>query len=352
MPCRAQVVAFDVSTQLYEIQAESPDCAICRSLRDLQSLARQQKQHRAPLPLQAAHKLQSRSWRVEGEGWHANQKKAIASLGFWLTELLNAADPVARLWFVDEASYQRRQQELRERVEREAPARKLQQYFASAENMSAMTDLLKQTLLNASEGSALTTATTIVEPSFGDGRLLEAVLGCVTAMSTAGATVRVVGVEIDPVVSAAAENLLGLARSSLPSHVELGLHIGDFLLTTREQLSGSYDGFMVVVGSPPYTAGGGTGSLSSAGSAEVDTGRNLPLNFLVHSATALRANVVIFLMPQRCSREAFVSRALLEMRQSSGVEYVLKGQQEASSEFEFVGRKVSQPAVIQVYCIA
>ena len=353
--CSYRLVGYDSDAELFDIEdcgsggSTSPS-TVRRSLRDLQALSRQQKRKTTPpLPTQHARKLQSKSWRLEGAGWEANQKKAVASLGAWLTEVLGASEGDVKSTFLDEASYQQRQQQIRERVEREAPARALQQYFASAANIATMTALLAQ-VLTKREQSSREQRLVVVEPSFGDGRLLKALASCLTARTE---QTLLVGVEIDPVVSASARERF----ASTAAEVEPQLHIGDFLTTTREQLlagggaaeSFQEDAVFIVVGSPPYTQGGGTGSLTTAGNASLDTGRDLPLQFLIHSAAVLRAQVIVFLMPQRSGREDAVSRALHEMQQASGSSFRLAEQHEASSEFEFVGRKVAQPAVVQVF---
>lgn len=339
------VQAYDSEAGLFEISySEGAGLVLRRSLGDLRALSRKHKQR--PLPCNLELKLQSQSWRVNGEGWEKNKTKVLASLNAWLNDTLNEVDKVMQLDFLDDVCYEARRQEKLARIDREAPARALQQYFASATNISSMVVQLREAIMQHGRERLC-----VIEPSFGDGRLLEAMLECVVEDEGVAASVQLVGVEIDPIVATRARERLdqALSRVKLPPASKLRLVLSNFLVTTREEL-GLLDGCtVIVVGSPPYTAGGGTGSLTSQGSSALDTGRDLPLHFLVHCAAKLKARLIVFLMPQRCSKATFVDRALSEMCRESGVRWRLAREQVADGSFDFGERRITQPAVIQVY---
>ena len=338
------VQAYDSEAGLFEISHSEGSRLVLRSLCDLRALSRKHKQH--PLPSHLDRKLQSQSWRVNGEGWEKNKTKVLASLNSWLNDTLNDIDEVLQRDFLDDTYYEARRQEKLSRIDREAPARALQQYFASATNINSLVSQLRESIVQYGRENL-----SVIEPSFGDGRLLEAMLNCVVEDEAVAASVQLVGVEIDPIVSTRARERLDqtLSRVKLPPTSNLRLVLSNFLVTTREELGLLEGCTVIVVGSPPYTAGGGTGSLTSQGSSALDTGRDLPLKFLVHCAAKLRARLIVFLMPQRCSKATFVDRALSEMCRESGVVWRLARQQEADGAFDFADRRITQPAVIQVY---
>jgi len=353
------VEGFDSAAGLFDIILPC-GVSIRRSTGDLKSLARKTKKLKSQMtlsfPSHLALKLQDRTWCVGGEGWHANQSKALANLNAWLNSALSSVDDGVLQDFMDEARYEICRQETRARIELEASARKLQQYFASSTNIQSMLELLRRAITSMlSSSRSVISEILLVEPSFGDGRLLRKMLDFATSnLHSANlgiTTLRLLGIEIDPVVSAAAISRAASSLTSLPQGVELQLLIHDFLQTTSEQLAIPTlpTSRVIVVGSPPYTIGGGTGDLNTEGSAAADTGRDLPLNFLVHSAAILHAHSIIFLMPQRCSKPKFLDRALQDMQTESGSEWVLSLEQPADSVFDFVGRQISQPVVIQVY---
>lgn len=361
-----EVIAYDYPSSLFEIVSSEIDVPIHREIGDLIHLCRLQKCQsgdRLPMPPQIERNLQGGSWRIDGDGWHRNMKKSLINLNQWMTSVLGAASPAAFTDFNDEECYQRRKQAVRERIEREAPARKLQQYFASESNMTAMCDLLRQSLRDTASGTCMA----VIEPSFGDGRLLLAMLDTLRREAATLAltsshlrTVLLAGVEIDPVIATIAMTSLAPIRSSIAPSEGITVHtlISDFLSTTQDQILmsptpslGCSTHLTIVVGSPPYTNGGGTGQLTSTGDAVLDTGRDLPLHFLVHSCSrvGLQADRVIFLLPLRCSKRTFIARAIAEMTAAAGSPFTLFRQIAADGEFEFAGRKVSQPAVIQEY---
>jgi len=314
----------------YDGVAFTIDCSDGKSLRrtysDLRSLGRA---HKNSIPSTVSRRLQCESWLVGGQGWRLDMIKSLNTLNAWLNEVL--AEVSAADEFGDEQLYTDRSKALSERIEREAPARKLQQYLCSDRNLMLLMTELRAVLLEVN---------TLVEPSFGDGRVLDSMVAM--AKDSPGET-RVVGVELDPIISSDV-----VRRHSGSDAVKI--LIQDFLSTTRASLELKDDSVTVVVGSPPYTAGGGTGCLTQEGSSDAgDVGRDLPLRFLVHSAE-LRPQWIIFLNPIRCQRPAFIARALELMNSTNKQgEWRMLKSVEADDRFSFSGRSITQPAVIQVF---
>ena len=325
---RFTVVGFCCETQTFEIVCLDGK-TLNRTFSDLRSLGRV---HKNIIPSTVSKRLQCESWRFGGQGWRLNMSKTLNTLNTWLNEVL--AEVSAADEFVNEQLYADRSKALSERIEREAPARRLQQYLCSDRNLMLLMTELRHVLREAN---------VLVEPSFGDGRVLESMVAMAREEIAPPRVTRVVGVELDPVISSD-------VAQRLSKHESVKLFIQDFLTTTLESL-GLENDVSVVVGSPPYTLGGGTGCLTQEGSSDAgDVGRDLPLRFLVHSATELRPRWIIFLNPIRCQRPAFIARAL-ELMNSTNTqgEWRLTKSVEADDRFSFSGRSVTQPAVIQVF---
>ena len=203
------------------------------------------------------------------------------------------------------------QEEMKEfyiRKEKESRSRQLQQYFMCQNNINMIVKLATQTSLsinnnndNDEDEMKCSGSCLFIEPSCGDGRVLHQLARTYPNCS-------VIGNDID-------ESMVHISRkllSNLDGTVTktLVLH-GDFLKTTRKTFvdnknnNNLVEKELIVVGGPPYTLGGGTGALNSAGRGQTtdhqcvennedvivddDDGRELPLQFLVHSCNVLKA---------------------------------------------------------------
>ena len=376
-------VAWDAATDLFEFELTGslPRVVVHRSMADLRAISRiAHKRGLQKMPSTAARNLHDcASWREKGEGWEQCKQKSLVTLNQWLASTLQGLTDDESADFQQESRHASRLAAVQERVDRERPARAFQQYFCSPDNAA----LLMVRLLQGLAALEPRRDVVVLEPSCGDGRVMEAIALALSSSSSGGSAsgsgsgsgscsgsgsasgsgrrVALCGIDLDPSMPPAAESRL----LALPPEATASLHThfiaADFLshpidvpalLPARAELPGADadDGpALLVVGCPPYTAGGGTGSLSQpGGDSAIDTGRDLPLRFLERCA-GLGCERAMMLLPSRCGREGFVSRALELMQAAQGAAYRLECQCEGDPRFEFVGREVRQPALVQVY---
>jgi len=418
-------------------------------------------------------------WVVCGQGWQPRLQGSVHLTEKWLLNTMQLLQGSKVLdTFLNEQLYVQHKEALKQRREREARPRQLQQYFLSPTNLSSILhvcDLLRTNISNAKQiltnrNNALKVLTNrernvklfserervsgelwkerereglyeererkviFLEPSCGDGRLLKGLVE---------RDWRCVGVEIDPLVAnRAVESLLEIEEKdnnvielkSRERERKVPVIIHDYLSLSVNELYEAIENsrennkerekeiqrekknknineieretgrvntierererhierererekdILIVVGCPPYTEGGGTGVLCRPGGErerekeeEEDTGRDLPLQFLVHSVK-LGAECVLLLLPPRCVTERFIKRAkrLLNVidkeREREKVESE-RGKEEkeenesergrervreswdvcwktADDEFIFCGRIVHQPAILQLW---
>jgi hypothetical protein len=239
----------------------------------------------------------------------------------------------------------------------------------------------------------------VLEPTCGDGRLLrklgEALLHerseerWIVPTESLAARVRLVGMDMDGrAVGRAAERLRNLAGAAPPACCV----VADFLSSRRlecaaaaglglsgeaasgpdragvicqgqERVAADSDPAFLVIGGPPYTAGAGStvarpskgpamglgpisACSSSAGRPDHATAqRSLPLRFVRHAIEEYRAEVICFLMPERC-------RGCPELRELLDRHSYDCATLDCDSLFYFRGRAdrpVRQPSVLQCY---
>ena len=299
---------------------EADGATLRRSVQDVKRLARGGP---TSLPKKALSRLAAVTWARDGPGWERFMKKSVTAVEAWLAEALVAAGAGAREAFLDEALYASAAAGRAAQRAAEARPRQLQQYFASATNAEAV--------VAAAVACAGGAATSFLEPSFGDGRVLARLAASAALPAGSG----VYGNEIDPAMHArvvaqgpaAAERLL----------------CGDFLAATARGLGLPPGRRLVVFGGPPYTLGGGTGLVTGD-----PASRSLPLLFLERAA-CLGAAAVVFLLPPRCGAAPFVEAAKAALAGSSDGAAWDVVTRPADDRFDFVDRNVSQPAVLQVW---
>ncbi|GMF37699.1 unnamed protein product [Phytophthora fragariaefolia] len=205
-------------------------------------------------------------------------------------------------------------------------ARDLQQYFTSAE----LVDLVVRTVLAQLQPKRPSDVVWL-EPSCGDGRFLAALL-------RAGAK-HVVGYEIDERLHETALQNVQQAAESVSTEavgeVQVQVSSGDFLASESSVMA---DKFVVAVGNPPFGAKGGDGS-------------DLVHRFFRHTATEWRARAIAFIVPERCSRLAFVETTLQHLRE--GLWELATELPLTDHHFEFGEgdelKRVKQPSVLQVF---
>eukprot|EP01041_Mallomonas_annulata_P001214 gene1214-2364_t len=318
--------------------------------------------------------VNSSPWKLNDTGWHVQLKSSVRIFDEWLcTTFTSLRETTCLSNFMDNEWCRRTEDARLTKKVLEADPRRFQQYFISDENKALMIRRCKEWSLESDN-------TLFLEPSCGQGDLL-------TGLVAEGWSC--VGCDIDPVVcDRARETLARLATELSPETFAVPVPVitQDFLTVTRASLmdvaahgrphdTTGVDQHMVVVvvGCPPYTCGGGTGALTAAGSAESDTGRDLPLHFIVHCANTIGADKMLFLLPPRCGDPAFIGRVRTAISRGhsqrychghsdgsttttssrtvpeseSGMGWNVVNSESASNLFYFCGREVHQPAIIQ-----
>eukprot|EP00644_Phytophthora_capsici_P017917 jgi/Phyca11/530373/estExt2_fgenesh1_pm.C_PHYCAscaffold_620034 len=232
-------------------------------------------------------------------GWRVEMQKSVSVGEDWINAAFEKLSVAMQQEFLDDDLY------VAARCKRTAAradskrARDLQQYFSSAELVDLVAKRVMEHLQDQRDVVWL-------EPSCGDGRFL-------TAMLRAGAR-HVVGYEID-------ERLHDI---------------------TRNDSSLSPDKFIVAIGNPPFGAKGGDGS-------------DLVHHFFRHSAREWRARVIAFIVPERCSRPAFVETTLQQLQSDTDTaSWTLVTELSLTDhQFEFgTGdqvKHVRQPSVLQLF---
>eukprot|EP01033_Poteriospumella_lacustris_P009630 gene9630-6891_t len=304
-------------------------------------------------------KLNRTSKRNESS-WKPHLTRSVTSVEKWINGLLAVHVEVVSS-FLDDDLHAAEKEALRVRKLAEARPRMLQQYFASDLNIHTVLQLAYESLVDVD-------SVCFVEPSCGDGRILQSLL-------QRGAN-NVVGCDIDPVVAQQADQAV---RAAMRPHQRAAVVVQDFLTTTRETFlstaapttSGEHTDEssverVVVIGGPPYsivppppptpaptqtptqtsqcqpptsssgapvthtmgedspasTAGtsserpvAAAASSSSGGEYDYSTcsREDYPLLFLAHCAVALRAERIVFILPDRCAQEGFIQKATRAM---------------------------------------
>ncbi|KAK1931651.1 hypothetical protein P3T76_012980 [Phytophthora citrophthora] len=305
-----------------------------RDLVDLQTwdrLLRRNGVGHQRLPTKRLRKLMTSNW-VRGNratGWRMEMQKSVSVCEDWINSTFEQLPVAIQKEFLDDDLY------LTAKCKRTAAradskhARDLQQYFSSAE----LVDLVIKRVM---EQLHLQDQRDVVwfEPSCGDGRFL-------TALLRAGAR-HVVGYEIDEKLHDIARNnvsqVAGVAGTDEDS-IEAQVYAGDFLASKS---SISPDKFVVAIGNPPFGAKGGDGS-------------DLVHHFFRHAAREWRARVVAFIVPERCSRPAFVETTLQQLQSDNdSASWTLTTELSLTDhQFEFgTGdqlKRVRQPSVMQLF---
>ncbi|KAG1699165.1 hypothetical protein DVH05_014082 [Phytophthora capsici] len=278
------------------------------------------------LPIKRLRKLMTSNW-VRGDrtaGWRVEMQKSVSVGEDWINAAFEKLSVAMQQEFLDDDLY------VAARCKRTAAradskhARDLQQYFSSAELVDLVVKRVMEHLQDQRDVVWL-------EPSCGDGRFL-------TAMLRAGAR-HVVGYEIDERLHDIARNDVRQAAGTGEDSVEAQVYVGDFL-TSKSSLSP--DKFIVAIGNPPFGAKGGDGS-------------DLVHHFFRHSAKEWRARVIAFIVPERCSRPAFVETTLQQLQSDTDTaSWTLVTELSLTDhQFEFgTGdqvKHVRQPSVLQLF---
>lgn len=282
------------------------------------------------------------SWTFHGLDWKENLSRSLQKAQNWLRDHLRFhCSNDSREFFLCDDQYARRIATAAERKKREARPKRLQQYFSSEQNILA----LMQLLVKYSDRSD---RLIIVEPSCGDGRIIRAIIS-----NPSLHPVRIVGVDIDPTME---ELVINGTESSSSSESSIHFFCMDFLQTHSESFREDCSDEnlkVVVIGNPPFA---NPAILEEEGDyeeeVEAEEQGDYPQQFLSHSAVTLDADLIVLLLPRRCSRSAFIDGALEQMNSSmsaSSYRWNLAECMQADSSFELCGRIIHQPVVIMVW---
>ena len=220
-------------------------------------------------------------------------------------------------------------------------AYRLGQYFASDDNaqlvISRMIELLEQDGERSNDDSYV-----FIEPSCGDGRIISKLLTATKQMKDG--SINVLGYDIDAnaieraktklngsKVLLECKDFLSLSRQDLLSRVQ-HFHSPNDELTLSRKRRRPDNGHekIIVIGGPPYTP------------------KELPKQFILHSITNLKADIVVFILPQRCEKEAAQIQQILNDRRTDGnLRWSYSNTELANIEFSFEKITVQQPSILQ-----
>jgi hypothetical protein len=160
-----------------------------------------------------------------------------------------------------------------------------------------------------------------LEPSCGDGRILRELLQ--TTKDFVGSNAAYVGIEIDP-------NAIEKSKQKLNGS-KVTLKCADYLsLLNREQLSPECtdSSTLIALGGPPYSP------------------HHLPERFILHSIIHMRAAIVVFILPQRLSRDAEKIQKILNNHDISE-RWSFDNNYLENISFSFGEDTVPQPSILQ-----
>ena len=190
-----------------------------------------------------------------------------------------------------------------------------------------------------------------LEPSCGDGRLITELIRKTSESCTPQC---IIGYDIDPLA-------IKKSQSNLQGSSGVVLRCRDFLSLDRKQLLSELSHFdansnknvtiprkrircdeskrgiaeiceqknIIVIGGPPYSP------------------KSLPEQFILHSIKELKAEVVVFILPQRCQRDADKIEKFLNAHVDQQWSYVNK--ELRNSLFYFQDTIITQPSILQYW---
>ncbi|KAL4159867.1 hypothetical protein PRNP1_000440 [Phytophthora ramorum] len=304
-----------------------PPRVLERDLVDLQSwdrLLRRSSPGLPRLPTKRLRRLMVDNW-VRGDraaGWRLELQKNVSACEGWLNAAFVQLPAQLQQEFLDDELYATAKHKRVAARADSKQARDLQQYFTSAELVDLVLKRVFK-LLQLKDKSDVVW----LEPSCGGGRFL-------TALLRAGGR-HVVGYEID-------ERWHGIATENVrhaADDARWEVHSGDFLASKS---SIPTDKFVVAVGNPPFGAKG-------------DDGSDLVHHFVRHAAREWHARVVAFIVPERCTRPAFIETTLHQLQQhDAALSWELKTELPLiDHHFEFGAgdklKRVRQPIFLQIF---
>ena len=173
-----------------------------------------------------------------------------------------------------------------------------------------------------------------IEPSCGDGKIL---LELLKSQSPVLNNARIVGYDIDSsAIDRSIQNFSGLELSANVKYTPT-VRCSNFLTVSRQNLlqdlnaSDESNCVGVVLGGPPYTP------------------KDLPGQFILHSIQKLHAEIVVFILPARCEKDAVRIQEILNRDAEDGKRWQFVNEELANINFDFEGSSVIQPSILQYW---
>ena len=181
-----------------------------------------------------------------------------------------------------------------------------------------------------------------IEPSCGDGRILDQLVCNLASPTHAGQQNHLVlAYDID-------DKLILQCKRKYKSNSKISVSVqcSNFLELTKEdvrssiaQIRGTSDGIsLVFIGNPPYSSGTGSGS---------EICRHLPWQFIIHSIVNIGANCVSYILPQRCNKD--IERMIIVLEKETNSKWLCDSHELEESMFSFEGDFVKQPSILQCW---
>lgn len=223
-------------------------------------------------------------------------------------------------------------------------AARLGQYFASGGNarlvIKKMTELLERDGNKNANDSLV-----FVEPSCGDGRIISELLNATKQIKAD--SIQIFGYDIDPTAIERAKTSLSGSEVALECKDFLSLSQEDLLsaiartssnhteveaLSRKRRRADDDNKKLIVVGGPPYTP------------------KPLPQQFILHSIQELKAEIVVFILPERCKRDAIhLQQVLNSSTFESKSKWIYSNTELENIDFSFEQSTIQQPSVLQCW---
>lgn len=224
-------------------------------------------------------------------------------------------------------------------------AARLGQYFASEENAGAVVDGAIELARNAPARRVV-----FIEPSCGDGRVLECLMERLFSSPSDMANVCcVLGFDIDDRAVHACQSRVHQSNCDNAGTLPISIQQKDFLELTRSELQthiaetsqGQEDNTACVfLGGPPYTLGPLVDGFERNKESS-KRGLDLPMRFLRQCMNELEGCGISFLLPERCEKDA----ETLYRELPRGWKFI--NTKITESSFDFRGKMISQPSILQ-----
>ena len=348
---------YDSASELFTLVKPESNLVVLRSLDDFKRLNRSCPEVKG-FPMKSFKKLIScGSWTKDGSDWNPVLTRSVALANEWLQKVCEECH-TAYDDFLDEDIYASLKKRRISQRQLESESRRLQQYFTTDKNLILLMSLVCGGISQPLEDILF------IEPSCGDGRIVDALIG-------AGAR-KLFVCDIDSELVSRVRNLL-LTNNKLSSENVI-VTTQDFLTTSPASLVNSSSNnssnscgrtsYKIAVGNPPYSIRNILND-STVPSSTIDgidgddeDGDDGALLFIVHCACVLRVDRIVFVLPERCDKSTFINKVLHHLNVSTPGEsdemekrkiWYLKQSIPADSSFDLLGRIVKQPSVVQVW---